>query len=147
MREHLFKAKRADNGEWITGFYAYIESDNRYVILTQDEDGGLLYTTVDPSAVCEYTGLTKNGIKAFEFDKLRYSDGLHVVYGVIRCGQIPDTEGRSQHVGFYVEWENDGANEWGKWWRNDLKHWLENEPVEIIGNVFDSPELMGGKAE
>lgn len=78
MREILFKAKRLDNSEWVTGD------------LTQDRDldqcfisGWDYYTDysglqrepfeyqVDIGTVCQYTGLTdRNGVKVFEGDKM-----------------------------------------------------------------------------
>lgn len=64
----LFRGKRVDNGDWIEGYYAYIKSDNRHVIITQDEVteyGGLLYRTVIPETVGQYTGMDINNVKVF----------------------------------------------------------------------------------
>jgi hypothetical protein len=84
----------------------------------------------------------KNGTEAFEGDRLCYSgDELtqHPVYGVIKFGEIL-TSSRESHIGFYIEWENDGENHWNEWWRHDLGYWLSQ--VEIIGNTHDNPELL-----
>ena len=89
MREILFKAKRLDNGEWVEGYY--MRHENRMLApmgdTLKDEDvdhiilfsgfadwnmqRNIKYVKVDPSTVCEWTGLIdKNGTKVFEDDRL-----------------------------------------------------------------------------
>lgn len=89
MREILFKAKRLDNGEWVEGYY--MRHENRLLApmgdTLKDEDvdhiilfsgfadwnmqRNIKYVKVDPSTVCEWTGLIdKNGTKVFEDDRL-----------------------------------------------------------------------------
>ena len=70
-REHLFKGKRIDNGEWIEGDLRhggyYYEDETVYIVPLK-----LSFVTnypVIPETVCEFTGLTdKNGVKIFEGD-------------------------------------------------------------------------------
>ena len=104
MREILFKAKRLDNGEWVEGYY--VERDNKswiYPAGNQVISKSLARELrpfhsakstqrimkevfpVDPSTVCQYTGLTdKNGKKIFEGDVVRLVyDGEEYIFVVI----------------------------------------------------------------
>lgn len=55
-----FKAKRLDNGEWIEGYF-YEENGNAYIIENRQKESMLnrnVTYEVDPSTVCQFTGLT-----------------------------------------------------------------------------------------
>lgn len=141
MREILFRGKRLDNGEWVEGFYAYIECDNRHVIITQDtytEYGGLYYFTVDPNTVGQYTGRKdKNGKRVFEGDILR----MFTIWanGFAEPVDVPVA------VWFY---ENDQCcvlEEKQGIYYDDFGNYGRPEYYEVIGNVHDNPELMGVK--
>ena len=73
MREILFKAKRLDSRDWVEGFFwkdIWGDGESCY-ILYDGED-----YEVDPSTVCQYTGLTdRNGKKIFVGDIVRCSRG------------------------------------------------------------------------
>lgn len=60
MRQINFKAKRLDNGEWVEGYF-YGECGNTHIIEDRQDESMLNRNhpyKVDPSTVCQYTGLT-----------------------------------------------------------------------------------------
>lgn len=117
---YLFKAKRLDNGEWV-------EWD---AIAGIPENVSILADTI-----CQCTGLKdKNGKLIWENDIVKdlFSDA---------CAQIKYGSYQScfdEHVGFYVDW----TDKYAKRYRKDLGYWINMADTEIIGNVFDNPELL-----
>ena len=123
MREILFRGKRTDNGEWITDSETYIRDGDG--IWLSDEN--LNVVTVIPETVGQYTGLTdKNGKRIFEGDivSLVKHDGLiyKVVYVPCRYELV-----NSKGVNCFVL---------------DI---YKSENIEVIGNIHDNPELLGGE--
>jgi hypothetical protein len=116
---------------WAEGDHTRYSQVMSYI--TVDLIEGEVYE-VDAATVGQYTGVDKGDKKAFEGMGVKYdaSHG-HIVYGVIKFGIIPTDFGNNgQHVGFYIEWQNDGANMWNNWWRHDLAFWLSERETELI---------------
>ena len=81
MREILFKAKRWRDGKWVYGDLNQLQDST---IIHWYNNGCRVADEVDPSTVCQYTGLTdKNGKKIFDGDVVRRETdyyGKHKVY-------------------------------------------------------------------
>lgn len=130
-REILFKAKRIDNGKWVEGYYFYNANIKKHYIKTW-----ICYYEVDQETICQYTGLTdKNGKKIWEND-ICYYDDMDIC--VIRFGKYDNNTGH-KHIGFYTDWQ-----QYKDLYRHDLGFWVAECEVEVIGNIFDNPELLEG---
>lgn len=150
-REILFKAKRIDNGEWVEG--SLIDSGNHeQVFIYRHYDGAsimpvrnLVYhrmVAVDSDTICQYTGLTdKNGNKIWENDILSVlligETDEQKENCIVRYGR--KAENFRIELGFNLEWTKTD------YLRCDIGFWTENREVEVIGNIFDNPELIGGE--
>lgn len=135
MREILFRGKRIDNGEWVEGSLFNAKEDmfiiphgNKY---RYDELEGLAFDVygckVNPSTVGQYTGLVdKNGVKIFEGDLIRSTE----------TGETAIVQWFSEHSAFMIWCKT--SNQVG------FLYECEKSIIEIIGNIHDNPELMGG---
>ena len=146
MREILFRGKRADNGEWEYGDLWCNPYGKRVVCIVSpiSDQGTTGGNEVDPETVSQFTGLTdKNGRKIFEGDILhiaKIADGLGGYY------QPP----LDYPVNVVVKWD---LCAW--MWEtlcDDKRYitfpdaWCHYE-CEIIGNIYDNPELLKGGVE
>ena len=150
MREILFRGKRADNGEWVYGYYAHrptavcIGESNPSCIYVPacDPDDNSEFIEVLPETVGQYTGLTdKNGVRIFEGDILDVSSD--VAYGGVAVHRLGY---------FVVEFHNgcfmksalddpqlsffDNAK------RKGLYHFISTDIHKIVGNIHDNPEIL-----
>ena len=143
-REILFRGKNK-HGKWYYGYYTegyYLDGTPvSWIEVVDRKKKDTECPTVSPNTVGQFTGLTdKNGKRAFEHDVIKHHFGDEI--GVIRYGEYRNPFGDDSHgghVGFYVDWVS--GTEPGLL-RKDLAYWMKI--VEIIGNIHDNPELLGG---
>lgn len=135
MREILFRGKRADNGQWVEGFYAK-SGDKTFIII--DNDIAVGYVTMKeiiPKTVGQYTGLTdRNGTRIFEGDIVEMHGGCDAMdmreYD-IRCMVVYGRTGYGADIGFA------GA------YKSGMRVSLMGEgSLTVIGNIHDNPELL-----
>lgn len=126
---YLYRAKRKDNGEWVKGFLVkkhglfFI-----YSVINSDTCGQSNYE-VDESTICRCTGLKdKNGKLIWKNDiveawsqgtcakgKIKHRiDGCWIMYPAFQNGEM-----------WYLLPNDDGIT-----------------TVEVLGNIFDNPELL-----
>lgn len=138
-REILFRGKREKNNEWTYGFLVRAEN-----VITEEKETFIIdseatyygygefdiVTKVLPETVGQHTGLTdKNGIGIYEGDivKTCYTCGENAVLAVkfssVRGGWFP-----------YACGDGCGCCE---------EDTYLPEYTEVIGNIYDKPELLG----
>ena len=125
---YLFKAKRIDNGEWVEGYLIYSNKDcyicekpyecmDEYSSLNGQSYGFGGFKLVDPSTICQCTGLKdNNGKLIWENDIMRYQWGGKIRIDVIKYEPPIFTYSKS------MRWN------------------LQQD--EVIGNIFDNPEFL-----
>lgn len=120
MREILFRGKTFCDGDWVYGGITWNPSRKKFFIHTDWEEANVI-----PETVGQYTGLTdKNGVKIFEGDILHAAQGDFVVRW-------------SESICSFVAGE-----------KERMRPCMNSGTVkcyEVIGNIFDNPELLGGK--
>lgn len=152
MREILFRAKAINrdpnreyrtnykNGDWVYGLIERIY-DERFPNIPSSmiDQYGVSNIDVDYKTISEYTGLTdKNGKKIFEGDIVKCYDKNvdESFFSIIMFGN-PN--------GFYnYGWQLKPIGETD--FNVDILCWVDMEDtgayIEIIGNIFENPELL-----
>jgi uncharacterized phage protein (TIGR01671 family) len=138
MRDILFRGKDADTGEWVYGYYSGpVGVCECYEICDINDVIGSM-VDVDPETVGQYTGWEdKNGEKIFEGDICRFKEWwkgkacwigkVYFEYGIYVIAGGPNEE---CEIPFNVQMSR-----------------LDISEMEVIGNIYDNPELIGGMEE
>lgn len=141
MREILYKAKRTDNGEWVEGYYfkfidkSYITDMERTFMeafYTQKSvvDFHMRAYEVEADTVCRHTGfLDKKGHWIWENDVAKDDRGnIYKAFWQDRYYQFSWICVKSDLLPIGAKW--------------DLWSLSRNGNLEVIGNIFDNPELV-----
>ena len=120
-REILFRGKAGD--EWVYGDLGRLKN-----AITITKRNFIYPYIVMPETVGQFTGLTdKNGVKIFEGDILKYRNVLN-----------------KPHVGTVKYYANAKPVADNGYYIVDLAE-CNPDDFEIIGNIFDNPELLKGE--
>ena len=142
MREILFRGKKRSDGQWVQGdLHQWLEA----VYISAENSDGYTKTNwlVDAETVGQFTGLNdQNGAKIFEGDVVSYPDNYYSWQGDVNV---------TRNIGV-VDWDE---NVMCFYFSN--RHFVDMEDfdvengrmteVEVVGNVFDHPELLEGGVE
>ena len=131
MREIEFRGKRRDNNEWIYGNLLVIE-DECFIITISRKDWKKIHLEkieINPETIGQYTGLKdKNGAKIFEGD----------IVGCFCNTQLFEVKWCDVRGGYFLD-------------NVVLSSCCEPAPeclgnltdtMEVIGNIYDNPELL-----
>lgn len=131
MREILFRGKRTDNGEWVYGAFSSCDFDGESGIICKpsiiDYDDNCLWVEVIPETVGQYTGLTdETGNKIFEGDI--------VITKATSCEFVGCIAYSTEYVRFVCVT------------KSKIPYPMDSVfDYEIIGNVYDNPDLLKGE--
>ena len=127
---YLCKAKRTDNGEWVTGHYVkgldmyakevHLIFEPTTIFYSSGETDG--WSEVDPSTICQCTGLKdKNGKLIWENDIVKINNSKVNTLITFRDFEIICTIPNEKYYKHRLEYDTE---------------------YEVIGNKFDNPELL-----
>lgn len=140
---YLFKAKRVDNGEWVTGQYVkgldmydkevHLIFEPTTIFYSSGETDG--WSEIDPSTICQCTGLKdKNGNLIWENDICD------------RKEEYPEIV-KYNNGDWTLDYSYSKGKESGYCCCNLGFYALERKCVEVIGNIFDNPELLESEGQ
>jgi len=133
MRQIKFRGKTKVTGKWICGDIAHLYGDVHIQTDISDNDRrGTIGWDVDVDTIGQFTGIVdRNGTEIYEGDIIRAYDSngkpvLHEVYYFNKEARFA-----TKLIGY--ENLNEGLL---------IQKWINELDFEIIGNIFDNPELL-----
>lgn len=123
MREILFRGKRYMDGQWVDGSLFIDEKKDKHEILIGYVNCRVGWE-VDPETVGQYTGKTVKNGKVFDGDIGKSIDGIFLV-----CWD----EEKAAFVMRFYDYPYETLYIEEMW-----------DDAEIIGNIHDNPEMIGG---
>lgn len=127
---YLFKAKRVDNGEWVVG--SLISMPYGGYMIDRVADSRRFGVMINPSTICQCTGLKdENG-------KLIWENDIMAAY--------LDDDYPEDETYIRILWRGSGFWSKEKGSEDMLQvDEFDQEHFEVIGNIFDNPELLGNE--
>lgn len=122
----LSRGKRIDNGEWVEGYLSYPfctkKGNESYYFYAKDSLGFFCRCVVDASTICQCTGLKdKNGNLIWENDIVKINNSKANTVVAFRDFEIICTIPNEKYYKHRLEYDTE---------------------YEVIGNIFDNPELL-----
>lgn len=161
MDNIIFRGKCIQDGKWVYGYlhkcvgrsplvmvtnegdvkYEILDIDRAWILESQlphemrwDINNTFIYHDVFPSNVGRYTGMPdKNGVRIFENDIVSVDDFTNVY--------------SSPYIGKVVMRKGQWCVEYHSQYRICRPLFFDdfaNKKTEVIGNIYDTPELLGG---
>jgi uncharacterized phage protein (TIGR01671 family) len=120
VREIKFRGRKTSDNEWVYGSLIIDTQQGWYHIA--DKETGSIWSVI-PETIGQYTGLKdKNGKEIYEGDIIQYGGYYaNVIW---------------KDSGLILKWINID------YLRNDLSYWITIRESNVIGNIYENPELL-----
>lgn len=135
MRDFKFRGKMKVRDKWIYGDIAHVQGEPCIQTDVSEKNKHTIGWNVIPESIGQFTGLRdKNGKEIYEGDIICSYDSqnntiLHEVYYL---------ESEARFATKLIGYENLNEGSLTQKWINELD-------FEVIGNIFDNPELLKAK--